>query len=366
MGKTGRDSSGFREDLRKEYLRLAPLAQQFATELVSQLNRLLEDRGITLGYPVQQRVKTWEATAEKLTRKKHSFSSLREMQDLVGLRVILLFKRDALLVHDLISDHFKVLRQYNTEERLKEDQFGYASMHYVVELPGEWLAVPTLAPFAEFQAEIQVRTMAQHMWAAASHVLQYKQETSVPTAVLRSIYRVSALLETVDLEFERVLTERASYRAGIDLSEPESTLNVDLLERILDELLPAQNKGLDEAYADLLQDLEHFGIETPAAVSRILEKHKRRVLRAEALRVQRERESMRELEDRGELYDLWDKDDLQRVRSGVFYTHSGLAREALVAEFGEAWMTYIMKKYRPKDSELPDADEDSSQQGGTG
>lgn len=56
------------------------------------------------------------------------------------------------------------------------------------------------------KAEVQVRTVTQHVWAAASHVLQYKQEASVPLPVRRSIYRVSALLETVDLEFERVLS----------------------------------------------------------------------------------------------------------------------------------------------------------------
>jgi ppGpp synthetase/RelA/SpoT-type nucleotidyltranferase len=59
--------------------------------------------------------------------------------------------------------------------------------------------------------ELQLRTLAQHIWAVASHKLQYKREASVPVPIRRSINRVSALLEMVDLEFDRVLLEREQY-----------------------------------------------------------------------------------------------------------------------------------------------------------
>ena len=75
-------------------------------------------------------------------------------------------------------------------------------------MPDDWLNVPTFREFKGLRAELQIRTLAQQLWAAASHKLQYKRESSVPYPIRRSIHRVAALLETVDLELERVLSER--------------------------------------------------------------------------------------------------------------------------------------------------------------
>ena len=70
------------------------------------------------------------------------------------------------------------------------------------------------------------------------HTLQYKQEDSVPAPMRRAIHRVSALLEVVDLEFERLLKERESYRSDSGPINTDAILNVDLLEHLLDALLP--------------------------------------------------------------------------------------------------------------------------------
>src|SRR5690606_25945786 len=102
---------------------------------------------------------------------------------------------------------------------------------------------------------------AQHTWAVASPKLQYKHEEGVPPPIRRTIHRVSALLETVDLEFERVLEERGSYIAAaadnVDLGE---LLNVDLLKATLSEILPEKNRVDNEPYADLLVDLLKFKV----------------------------------------------------------------------------------------------------------
>lgn len=104
------------------------------------------------------------------------------------------------------------------------------------------LSVPSLNTLGGLAAEIQVRTMAQHIWAASSHVLQHKNESNVPLPVSRSIHRVSALLETVDFELERVLIDRERYSAEINLSS-EEPLNVDSLRKLLDSLLPPPEQG---------------------------------------------------------------------------------------------------------------------------
>lgn len=110
--------------------------------------------------------------------------------------------RDVKRVSDLLSQNFVILRQYDTGERLKKDQFGYSSIHVILEVPEEWLKVPTISGLAGFVAEVQIRTLAQHIWAEVSHTLQYKREDNVPDPLVRDIHRLSALLETLFSPFE--------------------------------------------------------------------------------------------------------------------------------------------------------------------
>jgi ppGpp synthetase/RelA/SpoT-type nucleotidyltranferase len=62
--------------------------------VVRQLERLISDANATLGFPIESRVKAWPSLEEKLQRKDLGLSALAELQDLVGIRVVLLFARD--------------------------------------------------------------------------------------------------------------------------------------------------------------------------------------------------------------------------------------------------------------------------------
>jgi ppGpp synthetase/RelA/SpoT-type nucleotidyltranferase len=313
--------------LEDEFKSAVLLAEHFATELTRQVQELLDANSVSLGFPIQQRVKTWASLSEKLERKELTLKSLRDLDDLVGLRLILEFRRDASKVCELIERNFKVLQNYDTSDRLKSDQFGYSSRHLVVELADTWLAVPTLSQMKGWRAEIQVRTTAQHIWAAASHTLQYKHEESVPAPVRRAIYRVSALLETVDLEFERVLEQRESYRSEAGEVAPDATLNVDLLENLLDGLLPKLNKKLgEEDYARLLQHLAHFKITDRKGLTELIKKHLPAVLVEDQKVVNEIRTNPGQT--------LYQTSESRRA-SGVYFSHVGLTRKCLRAAFGE-------------------------------
>ncbi len=319
--------------LENELKNAAPLAEHFASELTRQIQELLDANYISPSIPVQQRVKTWASLAEKLDRKELTLKSVRDLDDLVGVRLILQFKRDASKVCDLIRESFKILEDYDTGDRLKTDQFGYSSRHLIVELPDSWLAVPSFKKMKGWRAEIQIRTTAQHIWAAASHTLQYKHEESVPDPVRRAIHRVSALLETVDLEFERVLEQRESYRSSAAQVATDTILNVDLLENLLNTLLPPANKKPgEEPYADLLPELIDFKISDPKRLSQLVKKNLPAALVNDAKYVTQARE-------RPEEFPLL-KTSQSRIDSGVFFTHIGLARECLQLEFGSAWTSY--------------------------
>ncbi len=322
------------KQMEAEYNTLGPLLDRFAREMVNQVETLMDREEVSLGFPIQCRVKDWHSLEVKFQRLNRQFKSIRDVQDLVGLRIILLFWRDVEKVGSLIDNNFDVVRKYDTSEKLHEDQFGYSSIHYVVRLPREWLAVPTLSGLEGLMGEIQIRTLTQHLWAETSHKLQYKHEENIPPMVQRSISRVSALLETVDLEFERVLVERENYRNSADLSGTGELLNVDLLERTLDSLLPPDNRVEPEPYDELLKELFHLGIKTQQDLREMVEGCREEVLKKDQKKA-------------GDMVDMYEKtgrpgvEISPRLRRGVFASHCNLVREMLISRYGKEYFEYL-------------------------
>src|SRR5260370_6276155 len=199
------------DKLQTDYQALVPLAARFCSALPRELMQLFSAKGIVLGVPMESRIKSWTSIAEKMKRRSLTLGTVKDLNDLIGLRIILLFRRDLTAACHIIEKTFHVVDKEDASARLAEMQFGYQSLHYIIELPKEWLAVPSFQDFSGFRAEIQARTLAQHIWAASSHILQYKLEQSAPAPVRRSIHRVSQLLETAHLEFERALNDPEEY-----------------------------------------------------------------------------------------------------------------------------------------------------------
>ncbi|HEX7180534.1 MAG TPA: hypothetical protein VF756_01730 [Thermoanaerobaculia bacterium] len=325
------------EELQSSYNSIKPDAERLCSVLSTELLALLASKGLTLGVPIESRVKSWESLVDKVERRALKIRRAEELSDLVGIRMILLFQRDVEEACQLVKRSLSVLSSENTGERLDESQFGYQSQHYIVRIPKEWLNVPTLQKLEPLCAELQVRSLAQHIWAAASHKLQYKQEKSVPSPVRRSIHRVSALLETVDLEFERVLRERESYIASLNKESPQAELNVDLLTLLMDEILPPQNKVENEPYSDLLKDLLHFGIQSADKLRELLARHLKEVGELDANMAKTRRDAQ-----------VYYGTTKERVDAGVFYTHVGLVRLVLEREFGDKFRDYRNSRVGPR------------------
>lgn len=327
------------EKIRIQYQDNIGRAERLREAVITQLLELFKENNVTLGVPIESRVKGWASIAEKVERKNIDLVNLFDLHDLVGVRVILLFRRDLVQVHDLVSRIFEVESAEDTGDRLGDSEFGYQSQHYIIKIPSSWLSLPSLMGLNDFFIELQVRTLAQHIWAAASHKLQYKQEAGVPPPVRRAINRVSALLETVDLEFERVLGEREQYATQTQVSDKhDEILYVDNLVSTLGELLPEDNAFEDDGYADLLKELIGLGVTTTKKLRTVVTAHL-----DEALEVDREKvndpETINGVSHGTVLY--------ERIEKGVFYTHVGLVRTILRLEFGEDKVADVMKGSSP-------------------
>lgn len=323
--------------LKLQYDQKKLLYEKFCKEIKAQLFELLHQEGIALAFPIESRVKLWESILSKYNHSKIIPKVLEEISDIAGIRIILLFRRDQEKVCRIISDNFNVIKTENTLDRLSVDQFGYGSVHFEVTPKEEWFSVPTLRTLRDLAAEIQVRTASQHIWAAASHTLQYKRERHVPNRVRRSINLVAALLELVDREFERVLVDRGAYVAELDRIKGDEPLNTDILQKILADEFPLKNlndKGED--FVDLLEELIAFGILNARSLQELIKKHRKTIF-------SKEKEAVEDIgrEGRQSRYSY----NLERVAKGVFYTQTGLLRQGLREEFGKKYDEYLNTKF---------------------
>jgi putative GTP pyrophosphokinase len=321
--------------LQQEYRDIEPVASAMAHLMVRELQAVLRSADVSLAVPIEHRVKTWNSIEQNFLRaganraafRRFSGATLSELSDLIGVRVIVLFARDIARVGAAIVETFQVLEADDKGQRQSVDQFGYTSIHYDVVVPREWAVVPSVKAFDRFGAEIQVRTLAQHMWAAASHELQYKVEQAVPEDVRRSIHRIASLLEMVDAEYERLLVEREAYRLKIESDESDSRLNTDILRAVLDKRLPRRNRAGYEPYSMLVWELGKLGIVRRSDLEGLITRRLSSALDEDSSIVERHQDSSSASTERDH-----------------FFTHTGLLNIMLEKEFGQGFHSIIFDK----------------------
>jgi hypothetical protein len=143
------------------------------------------------------------------------------------------------------------------------------------------------------------------------------------------------MLEAIDLEFDRILSDRDAYRETVDIGGSTEPLNVDLLEKTLDAALPPESKSADEPYAALLADLGHFKI---VAVDQLQDLIRKRLKNAQ----HDEREMVRWAQDEVTEGKEPPQMDMERLRHGVYYSHAGWVRRMLAHEFGEGEVIHLL------------------------
>ncbi len=203
---------------------------------------------------VQSRAKKVASFAEKIQRKKGRYRNpVFEFTDLCGARVITHTYSEVEAVCRFIENNFIVDAENSVQisQRLKPTEFGYRSVHYVVQFkPGKFPTgeVQVQIPGELFQqdkddvpmkAEIQVRTLLEHAWAVFSHERVYKGSFSVPESWERELAGISAMLEEADKSFIRIQDGLQRFGASYeDYLSPEEIRQEIALKRIIQECEP--------------------------------------------------------------------------------------------------------------------------------
>src|SRR5689334_20050969 len=158
---------------------------------------------------VETRAKTLASFAEKVVRKQEKYErdSSYDITDRCGGRFVTQTEQEKSLVCEYIRKHFDI-DEANTVDKasdLKVDQFGYLAVHFVVQIPDgvdqlEGVPVPKgiRAGSAGFKAEIQVKTLLEHAWAAPLHDRLYKAPIQTPATIKRDAAGLMALIESAD------------------------------------------------------------------------------------------------------------------------------------------------------------------------
>jgi len=200
---------------------------------------------------VQVRAKTLPSFAEKALRKVHKYDDpVNQLTDLCGARVITDTLEEVQSICSFIRATL-VIDEPNSLDvfsRLKEEEFGYRSVHFVVQLDEakilkflypdseqEARMRETIRSIGERKAEIQVRTLLQHAWADIGHDRMYKTEIRVPKFWKRELHRTAALVEAADNAFSRTVRGLDAYQLnyGAYMGREKMTSEIETLTSVL-------------------------------------------------------------------------------------------------------------------------------------
>ena len=196
---------------------------------------------------------------DKLTEKDYSPES---MTDLAGIRVITLIESDVQKVCDLVSKMFNVHQadSVNKSEKLGEEKVGYRSIHFVCDVGEERANLPEFSFYKGLCFEIQIRTALEHAWAEIEHDRGYKLGGKLPSHLNRRFKLLSGLLESADLEFNRLTVEIEEYAIELNKNIGEKNLDFEITNISLITLLQTKySKNCnDTARSELTAPLEYL------------------------------------------------------------------------------------------------------------
>ncbi len=228
-----------REQWVQQYSTRRPLYEEFRLKLDQLIRDLLHNEDINF-HVIESRAKTVDSFREKLSRPGKSYSNpLKELTDLTGLRIILYYNDDIAVVSNLLQTEFQadLNRSIDKSQELAPDQFGYTSVHLVLNLSASRAVLSEWKRFAELTVEVQVRTVLQHAWASISHALQYKREEDIPIRFRRKLMRLSGLLELGDEQFSELRKEQVEFTDKIANELADKNLGVPIDAISLSEYL---------------------------------------------------------------------------------------------------------------------------------
>jgi putative GTP pyrophosphokinase len=269
---------------------LLPTAQQISERL----------RGAKQVHSLKFRIKDPEHLVAKIIRKtiespstKISPDNYRDhITDLIGIRVLHLYKEDWTTIHDFIVKEWKAaerptanIRRGDPEDlvqsfrargsKIKEHKFGYRSIHYLVR------SQPTKEIHV---AEIQVRTIFEEGWSEIDHSIRYPNPSpnrafSRPLAILN---RLAGSADEMGSYVRAMDLEEASQQTAHHLASQKRKASVDKIAAQVDALGGSETaRGLLKAMVTGLASLASGSDETDGLMMAVRSAHANQKFKSE-------------------------------------------------------------------------------------
>lgn len=220
------------EAIRPVYIEFAHLLEKILNKAVSSLSILAI---------VQARPKSIVSFTNKIISKDKYQNPLVDMTDLCGARVIVHFQSQVEKICNFIKENFEIdeANSLDLKSKLKVNEFGYRSVHYIITPKKDSiLDEPIDDKFKSLKAEVQVRTLAEHVWADISHDRIYKTDLIIPDEWKREAARLSAMLENADNAFAGMSAEIDSLATVYELQyeAKKAAVDIDKLKTLISVL----------------------------------------------------------------------------------------------------------------------------------
>lgn len=164
-------------DLRKNYLerykemeKIVPVLKEHIEEIMKGINIKIDQISIRIK-EVNSFLKKAEKRIDQELKYKNPFS---EIQDQIGVRVVVFFAQDVVSLSNTIKDYFTFIEEKEfPPDSYKE--FAYEGRHYIINLSNDLIPEGINKNLIPDFFEIQIKTLYQHAWAQAEHDIGYKQ-----------------------------------------------------------------------------------------------------------------------------------------------------------------------------------------------
>ncbi|RTJ79956.1 hypothetical protein C3H43_01855 [Campylobacter jejuni] len=239
---------------------------------------------------IKSRTKTFESFKGKINRddKKLKYSDpLREVTDLVGIKILLTSIKDSQIVYELLRAELKdQIDEENSVDKTQElklqRKFGYLGKHLVISYDPKMLNITSSLNLDKealkgLKAEIQIKTLLQHVWSEVEHKARYKAGEELSDDKKRYFDRLAALIEVADDLFKDLIveSERINKEAQEAINQEQEKIQISENAKIesvkLDSstmLMFLKNKIVKEKFRKLQnEDLSIIYDEDPISIS---------------------------------------------------------------------------------------------------
>jgi len=190
---------------------------------------------------------------------------IKELNDILGFRIICLFLSDIDRIFNLLKKNFKILEVDDKRFTKGETVFGYLSFHVIANLPPSHNG-PRYDGLKSLPFEIQVRTISMHAWAIISHYLDYKTPHAVPSELKRDFNALSGLFYVADQHFEmffkssKTSRKKASKSLGQKKTSGDTEINFDTLTAYLKKEFPDREHSDAQEISEVIEEMNKAGI----------------------------------------------------------------------------------------------------------